>query len=41
MIFRRQYVALEKYLRKKEQSEQELALILELGRTIIESRDGA
>jgi exonuclease SbcD len=33
--------ALEKYLRKKEQSEQELALILELGRTIIESRDGA
>jgi len=34
-------VALEKYLRKKEQSEQELALILELGRTIIESRDGA
>jgi exonuclease SbcD len=33
-------VALEKYLRKKEQSEQELALILELGRTIIESRDG-
>jgi exonuclease SbcD len=34
-------VALEKYLRKKEQSEQELALILDLGRTIIESRDGA
>lgn len=34
-------VALEKYLRQKEQSEQELALILELGRTIIESRDGA
>ena len=34
-------VALEKYLRKKEQSEQELALILELGRTIIESREGA
>ena len=34
-------VALEKYLRKKEQSEEELALILELGRTIIESREGA
>lgn len=34
-------VALEKYLRQKEQSEQELAVILELGRAIIESRDGA
>lgn len=34
-------VALEKFLRKKEQSEQELALILELGRSIIESHNEA